>query len=91
MKTTKYLILLGMSLVLAVSLLAGACAPAAPVGDEGAAEIAALEGDLAAEKAKVTSLEGDIGDLEDEIAVLKKPAKVYAEYRLFIDGFLSIT
>jgi len=60
-----------------VPLVAGACAPAAPVGDEGAAEIAALEDDLAAEKAKVTSLEGDIGDLEDDIAALKKPAKVY--------------
>jgi len=77
MKTIKYIVLVGLTFALAVSLVAGACAPAAPTGDEGAAEIAALEDDLADEKAKVKSLEGDIDDLEDDIAALKKPAKVY--------------
>ncbi|MFC1914944.1 TRAP transporter substrate-binding protein DctP [Chloroflexota bacterium] len=77
MKTTKCLIILGMSLILVISLLAGACAPAAPTGDEGAAEIAKLEDELADEKANVKSLEGDIDDLEDDIAALQEPAKVY--------------
>jgi len=62
---------------LAVSLVAGACAPAAPTGEEGAAEIAALEADLSASEKEVKDLEGDVSDLEDEIAALKKPAKVY--------------
>ena len=77
MKTIKYIVLVGLTFVLAVSLVVGACAPAAPAGSEGAAEIAKLEGDLASSEKKVKSLEGDVDDLEDDIAALQKPAKVY--------------
>ena len=90
MKIIKYMVLVGLTLTLAISLVAGACAPAAPTGDEGAAEIAALEDDLAAEEAKVKSLEGDIDDLEDDIAALKKPAKVY-KWRLQIFNTAAAT
>ena len=76
-KRIKYLMFVGLALTLASSLVAGACAPAAPTGGEGAAEIAALEaevadleGDVSAEKAKAKKLQG-------EIDALKKPAKVY--------------
>lgn len=77
MKTKRRWTLIGgicLSLVLA-ALLLPACAPAAPeeVAEEIAdleAEIADLEDDVAAEKAKVS-------DLGKEIAALKKPAEVF--------------
>ena len=74
-KKVKFLVFASLALVLAVSLVAGACAPAAP---EGAAEeeIAALEAELAAEKAKTKAAEGDVSDLEAEIAALKAPGEV---------------
>ena len=73
-KKIKYLMFVGLALVL-TSLLA--CAPAAPVGDEGAAEIAELEKEVADLEGDVKAKDADISDLEDEIAALKKPAKVY--------------
>lgn len=78
-KKIKYLMFMGLALVLAGSLVAGACAPAAPeeAVAELEAEIADLEDDVAAEKANVKDLKGDVSDLEKEIAALKKPAKVY--------------
>jgi TRAP-type mannitol/chloroaromatic compound transport system substrate-binding protein len=76
-KKIKYLMFFGMALILAASLVAGACAPAAPTGDEGAEEIAKLEADLAAEKSKVKGLEDEVSDLEKEIAALKKPTEVH--------------
>ena len=76
---TTIVFVLVVSLV--VSLVAGACAPAAPTGEEGAEEIAKLEGDLAASEKKVGNLEDDVSDLEDEIAALKKPAEVF-EWRV---------
>ena len=75
MKTIKYIFWVGLTFVLAVSLMAGACAPAAP--EEVAEEIAELEADLAASEKKVKSLGDEVDDLEDEIAALKKPAEVY--------------
>ncbi len=77
-KRIKYLMFVGLAVTLVISLVAGACAPAAaPTDGEGAAEIAALE-------AEVTDLEGDVAaektkakKLQDEIDTLKKPAKVY--------------
>ena len=74
-KKIKSLVFVSLALVLAVSLVAGACAKAVP---EGAAEeeIAALESKLAAEKAKSAGFEDDIADLEDEIAALKAQGKV---------------
>ena len=77
MRKKKLLTLIGsicLSLVL-TALLIPACAPAAP--EEVAEEIAELEADLAASEKKVKDLEGDVSDLEEEIAALKKPAKVY--------------
>lgn len=71
----KYLMFVSLALVLAISLVAGACAPAAP--EE---EVAELEAELAAEKAKVTDLEDEVSDLEDEIEALRKPAKVWNWY-----------
>jgi len=50
------------------------CAPATP--EEATEEIAALESKLAAEKTKVSGLQGDVSDLEDEIAALRAPAGV---------------
>ena len=70
-KKVKFLVFASLALVLAVSLVAGACAPAAP--EEGVAE---LEAELAAEKAKVSGLQGDVSDLEAEIAALKAPGEV---------------
>lgn len=76
MKKLRSLLVGGLVLALALSLVAGGCAKAVP---EGAAEeeIAALESKLAAEKSKVSSLEDDVSDLEKEIAALKKPAEVF--------------
>jgi len=81
-KEIKYLITGGLALVLAASLVAGACAPAAPpeVAEEVAEleeEIADLEDEVAAKDREIAGLEGDVGDLEDEVAALKKPAEVY--------------
>ena len=70
-KKVKFLVFASLALVLAVSLVAGACAPAAP--EEGVAE---LEAELATEKAKVSGLQGDVSDLEAEIAALKAPGEV---------------
>ncbi len=70
MKTIKYLTFVGLALIMTLSLVATSCAPAAPTGEEGAEEVARLEGDLAASEKKVSSL-------EKEIAALKKPAKVF--------------
>ena len=61
-----------LALILVASLIAVACAPAAPL--EVAEEVAELEDKLAAEKAKVS-------DLEKEIAKLRVPGEVY-EWRL---------
>ncbi|MCK4901225.1 MAG: hypothetical protein KAS38_20750, partial [Anaerolineales bacterium] len=76
-KKIKYLMFVGLALVLAVSLVAGACAPAAQVGDEGAAEIAKLEAEVDDLESDVKAKDAEIDDLEDDIAALKKPAKVY--------------
>jgi len=73
-KKIKYLMFVGLALAL-TSLLA--CAPAAPVGDEGAAEIAKLEAEVADLEGDVKAKDAEIDDLEDDIAALKKPAKVY--------------
>ena len=73
----KYLMFCSLIVVLISSLLVGACATTAPTGDEGAAEIAALEDELADKDRDIAGLEGDIDDLEADIAALKKPAKVY--------------
>ena len=74
-KKVKFLVFVTLALVLVISLVAGACAEAAP---EGAAEeeIAALESELAAEKAKTKAAEGEVSDLEAEIAALKAPGEV---------------
>jgi len=74
-KKIKLLVFVTLALVLVISLVAGACAKAAPEG-AAEAEIAALESKLAAEKAKSAGLEGDVSDLEAEIAALRAPAKV---------------
>ncbi len=81
-KKIKPLVFVSLALVLALSLVAGACAPAAP--EEAAEEVAALESKLAAEKSKVSSLEGEVSDLEGEvsdlegeIAELRAPAEVF--------------
>jgi len=81
-KKIKSLVFVSLALVLALSLVAGACAPAAP--EEAAEEVAALESKLAAEKSKVSSLQGEVADLEDEVADLedeitglRAPAEVY--------------
>jgi TRAP-type C4-dicarboxylate transport system substrate-binding protein len=74
-KKIKYLVLLGVALALVISLVAGACAPAAPTGEE--ADCSDVEAELTSEKAKVSDLEDEVSDLEAEIAGLKKPAKVY--------------
>ena len=81
MKKLKNLVVGGLVLALAVSLVAGACAPAAPeeVAEEVAEleeEIADLEDEVAAKDREIAGLEGDVADLEDEIAALKKPAEV---------------
>ncbi len=68
------ILLIPLALLLAMSLVATGC-PAPPV--EVPAEIAKLETDLVAEKAKVKGLEGKVDDLEADIAVLKKPPEVY--------------
>ena len=72
----KYLMFVSLALVLAISLVAGACAKAVP--EEGAE--AELQAKLAAEKAKVSDLEDDVSDLEDEIEALRAPAKVWHWY-----------
>jgi TRAP-type mannitol/chloroaromatic compound transport system substrate-binding protein len=85
MKITKYLILIGITLALAISLVAGACGPAAPTDGEGDgakdAEIASLEAEIADLEDDLDSLESakdaEIKDLEDELAALQKPTKVY--------------
>jgi len=66
--------------MLALPLVAGACAKAAP---EGAAEeeIAALEAEIDELEGDVTAKDAEISDLEDEIATLRAPAEVY-EWRL---------
>jgi len=65
----------GLALVLSASLVAGACAPAAPSG--GGADCSDVEADLAASEKEVKSLEGDVSDLEAEVTALKKPAVVH--------------
>ena len=74
-KKVKFLVFATLALVLVISLVAGACAKAAPEG-AAEAEIAALEAELAAEKAKTKAAEGDVSDLEAEIAALKAPGEV---------------
>jgi TRAP-type mannitol/chloroaromatic compound transport system substrate-binding protein len=74
---TKYFILVGLALV--ISLIAGACAPAAPTGEE--VDCSDVEADLAASEKKVDDLEDEVSDLEKEIADLKKPAEVF-EWRV---------
>ena len=86
MKKLKKLLVGGLTLALIVSLVAAACAPAAPeeVAEEIAeleAEIADLEDDVAAEKTKTAAEKAKVSDLEKEIAALKKPAEVY-EWRM---------
>jgi len=76
-KEIKYLMFIGLAVVLVGSLAFGACAPAAPTGEEGADEIAALEAEIADLEGDVKAKDAEISDLEDEIAALKKPAKVY--------------
>ncbi|MFC1913201.1 TRAP transporter substrate-binding protein DctP [Chloroflexota bacterium] len=73
-KKAKYVLFIGLALAL-TSLLA--CAPAAPTGDAGAAEIAKLEAEVADLEGDVKAKDGEISDLEDEVDALKKPAKVY--------------
>lgn len=73
-KKVKFLVFATLALVLVISLVAGACAPAAPEAAE--EEIAALESELAAEKAKTKAAEGEVSDLEAEIAALKAPGEV---------------
>jgi len=90
MKKLKSLLVGVLVLALATSLVAGACAPAAPeeVAEEIAeleAEIADLEDDVAAEKAKTAAEKAKVSDLEADIAALKKPAEVI-EWR-FADIF----
>jgi TRAP-type C4-dicarboxylate transport system substrate-binding protein len=83
MKLTKYLIALSISLILAVSLLIGACTPAAPSNGDGDgngakdAEIAALKADIADLEDDLDAKDDEIKDLEDDLAALQKPAKVY--------------
>jgi len=72
----KYLMFVSLALVLAISLVAGACAKAVP--EEGAE--AELQAKLAAEKAKSAGLEDEISDLEAEIEALRAPAKVWHWY-----------
>jgi len=75
MKRKRLLTLLG-SVCLAVMLLvplAVSCGPATP--EEAAEEIAALESKLAAEKAKVSSLEDEIAELEEALAAAKAPVE----------------
>ncbi len=78
-KKIKMLMVIGLALALVGSLVAGACAPAAP--EEAVAEleeeIADLEADVAAEKTKTAAEKAKVSDLEDEIAALKKPAEVH--------------
>jgi len=74
-KMIKGLIFGILALLLAISLIAAACAPAAPTGEE--ADCSDVEADLAAEKANVKSLEDEVSDLEADIDALKEPAKVY--------------
>ena len=73
MKKIKHLILPCLALVLAVSLVAGACAPAAP-GEE--ADCSKVEAELAASEKKVDDLEDEVASMDKEIAALKKPAEV---------------
>ncbi len=69
----KTLVFLGLALILAVSLVAVACS-----GNGGTtADCSAVESQLAAEKAKTAQLQGQVSDLEDDLAALQKPAKVY--------------
>jgi TRAP-type mannitol/chloroaromatic compound transport system substrate-binding protein len=74
-KKIKYVLFIGLALAL-TSLLACA-APAAPTGDEGAAEIAKLEAEIDDLEGDLKAKDAEIGDLEDDIEALKKPAKVY--------------
>ena len=77
-KKTKHRMFFGLMLVLVVSLVAGACAPAAaPTGGAGAAEIAALEADVADLEGDVSAEKAKAKKLQDELDALKKPAKVY--------------
>lgn len=71
-KKIKYLIFGGLALVLAISLVASACAPAAPPE----AEVAKLQEEVAAEKAKTAAAEAEVSKLESEIAALRAPAEV---------------
>jgi len=83
MKKLKSVIVGGLALVLAISLVAGACAPV-EVPEEIAkleAEIADLEDDVAAEKTKTAAEKAKVSDLEKEITALKKPAEVF-EWRV---------
>lgn len=71
----KYLMFMGLALALAGSLVAGACAPAAP--EEAAEEIAELEAEIADLKDDVAAEKAKTKDLEKEISALKKPAEVH--------------
>jgi TRAP-type mannitol/chloroaromatic compound transport system substrate-binding protein len=73
-KKIKYVLFIGLALAL-TSLLA--CAPAAPTGDEGMAEIAMLEGEVADLEDDLDAKDAEIADLEDELEAMMKPAKVY--------------
>jgi len=79
-KEIKILMFIGMALVLTVSLVASACAPAAAPGEETAeleAEIADLEAEIDELEDEVSAKDSEISDLEDDIAALKKPAEVH--------------
>ena len=77
----KKILLIPLVLLLAISLVATACAaPPAEVPEEVAEleeEIADLEDEVAAKDREIVGLEGDIEDLEDEVAALRKPAEVF--------------
>jgi len=85
MNKLKSIIVGGLSLALALSLVAGACAPAVPEAEE----IAELEVELKAEKAKasdledeVSDLEKEVSDLEKEVTALRKPVPTHFEWKL---------
>jgi TRAP-type mannitol/chloroaromatic compound transport system substrate-binding protein len=72
MSKVKTLVFLGLAFILAISLVAVACAPkAAPTGDMvPKADLTKAQSDLAAEKQKSASL-------QTQLAAAQKPAKVY--------------
>jgi len=74
-KRIKFLVFTTLALVLLVSLVAGACAKAAPEG-AAEAEIAALEAEIDELEGDVSAKDAEISDLEADIAALKAPGKV---------------